>query len=562
MKGLMTLSLILSVWAGIAPASCPVWSPSQAGEEVTKLKNQLRHWDNAYYREGLGPVSDEVYDQLRLRLNEWQRCYQPAASPEEPVLSTRGKSPHPVAHTGVKKLADKAAVTRWIEGKSDLWIQPKIDGVAITLVYRKGMLTQLISRGDGLKGEDWTDKAQWIAAIPKKLTGPLGDSVLQGELFLRREKHVQKEMGGMNARSKIAGAMMRQDSPAFINEFDVFIWAWPDGPAAMKQRLDLLDKAGFSYVRAWSKQVSTLSDIVATRDAWFASPLPFVTDGIVIRRGTEPAGKFWQPGQASWIVAWKYPPAQQIADVKDIRFSIGRTGKVAVVLALIPLQINDKQVKRVNIGSVQRWQEWDIARGDQVLVTLAGQGIPRVDEVVWRVSQRDKPLPPVQLNMTPLSCLLPQPGCEEQFFARLTWLGSPDVLNIKGVSKHTWQNIHRSFHFEHIFSWLQLGAEELNEIEGLSPGRAAQLWHRFSLARQQHFHRWLLAFGFPLPRPAMKILPDTHWQQLVARDELSWQTLPGVGAGRAKRLVEFVHYPQITLLANFLSQQGIKGFVD
>ncbi|RKQ40543.1 NAD-dependent DNA ligase LigB [Enterobacter sp. R1(2018)] len=562
MKGLIRLGLTLSMLTGVASASCPVWSPLQANQEIKKLQDQLNRWDEAYYREGESQTSDAVYDKLRSRLNEWRRCYQPAAPLLQPMLSTRGKTRHPVAHTGVKKLSDGAAVSRWIEGKTDLWVQPKVDGVAITLVYRQGKLAKLLSRGDGLKGEDWSAKAAQIDSIPKTLPGPLADSILQGELFLKRERHVQKTMGGINARGKVAGAMMRQTDSDLLNDLGVFIWAWPDGPADLRQKLNLLAKAGFPLASRWSKPVTSINDIASLRERWFASSLPFVTDGIVIREGNEPAGKFWQPGQASWLAAWKYPPAQQIADVKNIRFNVGRTGKIAVVLDLEPFQLDDKQVKRVNIGSVKRWQELDIAPGDQVMVSLAGQGIPRIDEVVWRISLRDKPQPPTQKNITPLSCLYSAAECREQFFARLTWMSSPAVLNIKGVSKRTWQKLSQSYPLEHVFSWLLLSHESLAQLNGFSVGRAEQIWHQFSLARRQPFQRWLMAFGLPLPKPALNILTDTHWHQLVMRDELSWQTLPGVGAERAKKLVQFINHPQISSLADFLGKQGIVGFVN
>lgn len=562
MTWLKKLTLLLFLFNGAVTASCPVWSVVQATVEIDKLKEQLKKWDEDYYQRGESSTSDAVYDQLRSRLNEWRRCYQPATSLLEPSLSTKGKAAHPIAHTGLKKASDSVAVARWIEGKSDLWVQPKIDGVAITLIYRQGRFSQLLSRGDGIKGEDWTTKAALIQAIPKTLSGPLENSVLQGELFWRRTGHEQKTMGGINARAKVAGAMMRQTHPEILSELDVFIWAWPDGTGGMAEKLETLAVSGFPLAQLWSKPVSSLGQIADLRSKWPVVPLPFVTDGIVIRQGDEPAGTFWKPGQAPWAIAWKYPPVQQIADVKGVRFTIGRTGKVAVVLDLEPLQLDDKHIKRVNIGSVKRWQALDIAAGDQVMVSLAGQGIPRIDEVVWRVTQRDKPLPPERTNITPLSCLYFAAECREQFIARLTWMSSADVLDMQGVSQRTWQQLHQSLGFEHIFSWLQASEEDLARVEGISSGRAAQLWHQFSMARQQPLRQWLMAFGLPVPRPTMKILADSHWRQLFGRNELSWQELPGIGAGRAKALVEFVNYPHINALAAFLAQEGIKGFVD
>ncbi|MGK7287756.1 hypothetical protein ACSPAB_22465 [Buttiauxella agrestis] len=167
-----------------------------------KLNEKLTEWDWAYYQQGTSIVSDATYDGLRSQFNEWQHCFNPAEQPQEPQLFTEGKVLHPIAHTGVKKLPDAAAVAQWINGKSDLWVQPKVDGVAVTLVYQQGRLLKLLSRGDGEKGQDWTAKAKMIDAIPKVLSGLLANSVLQGEVFLKRENHVQKTMGSISAREK------------------------------------------------------------------------------------------------------------------------------------------------------------------------------------------------------------------------------------------------------------------------------------------------------------------------------------------------------------------------
>ncbi len=102
---------------------------------------------------------------------------------------------HPVAHTGVRKMVDKNALSLWMRERSDLWVQPKVDGVAVTLVYRDGKLNKAISRGNGLKGEDWTQKVSLISAVPQTVSGPLANSTLQGEIFLQREGHIQQQMG-------------------------------------------------------------------------------------------------------------------------------------------------------------------------------------------------------------------------------------------------------------------------------------------------------------------------------------------------------------------------------
>ena len=562
MKWITKLIGLLGLLSAMASAACPAWSSVQAQQEMAKLNEKLRKWDQTYYQQGVSEVSDATYDGLRGQYNEWQRCFHPSEKPQQPQLMTQGKALHPIAHTGVKKLPDSAAVALWVKGKTDLWVQPKVDGVAVTLVYQQGRLVKLLSRGDGEKGQDWTEKSRMIPAIPKTLSGPLGNSVLQGEIFWKRDKHIQKTMGGINARGKVAGAMMSQSDPALLKEFGIFIWAWPEGPADMNLKLEELAHGGFPLTKMWSTSVSSVEQIELLRESLFTTALPFVTDGIVIREALEPAARYWLPGKATWVIAWKFPPAQQIAEVKGIQFTLGRTGKISVVLRLNPLQIDDKQVKRVNIGSVKRWQVLDIALGDQVMVSLAGQGIPRVDEVVWRVSQRNKPQPPTDKMVTPLSCLFFEVWCREQFIARLTWISAPEVLNINGVSMRSWQQIQQSLSLKHIFSWLTVTQEELLQISGISPARATHLWQQFSQVRQQPFKRWLLAFGLPLPRAIFSTLPDSQWSHLVARDEHSWQKLPGIGAVRAKKLVEFVNHPQIAALVVFLAEQGIRGFAD
>lgn len=552
------LIVVIMVWSGYGLAVCPVWSPAKAEQEIARLSAQITRWDAAYWKEGVSEVNDEVYDQLAARLKQWQRCFGDEQSVESLAPAT-GSVRHPVSHTGVPKAADKAGLRQWMHARRDLWVQPKVDGVAVTLVYHEGQLVQATSRGNGLKGEDWTAKVKRIPSVPVQLTGELANSVLQGELFLRRDNHIQKVMGGMNARAKVAGAMMRQGDSPGLDNIGIFIWAWPNGPALMRERLQALTRAGFLLTELWTHKINSVEEVEKLRERWLTSPLPFVTDGIVIRSAQEPTGERWLPGEGSWVVAWKYAPVAQVAEVRAITFAVGRTGRIAVVAALEPVQLDDKRVQRVNLGSVGRWQALDIAPGDQVLVSLAGQGIPRVDKVVWRGSERHKPQPPAS-RFTPLTCFYATPECHEQFMARLVWLSSSAVLNINGLGEAGWQALHQAHHFEHLFSWLGLTQSQLQQTPGLTAQRGQQLWHQFNLVRRQPFPRWLNALGIPLPRTAMQALSDRRWQQLQSRDAQRWQQVPGIGAERARRLVTFTHHPTVNALTVWLGEQGVPGF--
>lgn len=558
MKVWMAILISILCWQSSVWAVCPAWSPARAQEEISRLQQQIKQWDDDYWKEGKSEVEDGVYDQLSARLTQWQRCF--GSEPRDVMMPPlNGAVMHPVAHTGVRKMVDKNALSLWMRERSVLWVQPKVDGVAVTLVYRDGKLNKAISRGNGLKGEDWTQKVSLISAVPQTVSGPLANSTLQGEIFLQREGHIQQQMGGINARAKVAGLMMRQDDSDTLNSLGVFVWAWPDGPQLMSDRLKELATAGFTLTQTYTRAVKNADEVARVRNEWWKAELPFVTDGVVVRAAKEPESRHWLPGQAEWLVAWKYQPVAQVAEVKAIQFAVGKSGKISVVASLAPVMLDDKKVQRVNIGSVRRWQEWDIAPGDQILVSLAGQGIPRIDDVVWRGAERTKPTPP-ENRFNSLTCYFASDVCQEQFISRLVWLGAKQVLGLDGIGEAGWRALHQTHRFEHIFSWLLLTPEQLQNTPGIAKSKSAQLWHQFNLARKQPFTRWVMAMGIPLTRAALNASDERSWSQLLFSTEQFWQQLPGTGSGRARQVIEWKENAQIKKLGSWLAAQQITGF--
>ena len=558
MKVWMAILIGILCWQSSVWAVCPAWSPARAQEEISRLQQQIKQWDDDYWKEGKSEVEDGVYDQLSARLTQWQRCF--GSEPRDVMMPPlNGAVMHPVAHTGVRKMVDKNALSLWMRERSDLWVQPKVDGVAVTLVYRDGKLNKAISRGNGLKGEDWTQKVSLISAVPQTVSGPLANSTLQGEIFLQREGHIQQQMGGINARAKVAGLMMRQDDSDTLNSLGVFVWAWPDGPQLMSDRLKELATAGFTLTQTYTRAVKNADEVARVRNEWWKAELPFVTDGVVVRAAKEPESRHWLPGQAEWLVAWKYQPVAQVAEVKAIQFAVGKSGKISVVASLAPVMLDDKKVQRVNIGSVRRWQEWDIAPGDQILVSLAGQGIPRIDDVVWRGAERTKPTPP-ENRFNSLTCYFASDVCQEQFISRLVWLGAKQVLGLDGIGEAGWRALHQTHRFEHIFSWLLLTPEQLQNTPGIAKSKSALLWHHFNLALKQPFTRWVMAMGIPLTRAALNASDERSWSQLLFSTEQFWQQLPGTGSGRARQVIEWKENAQIKKLGSWLAAQQITGF--
>lgn len=561
MRTTCRLLILLAALAGAAHATdCPDWPPARARQELAALHERLDGWNHAYRVEGRSPVSDAVYDQAMQRLAAWRRCFPAQApAPLAHLADAGGRVRSPVAQTGLAKLPDAAAIGAWMHahGDRDLWVQPKADGVAVTLLYLEGRLRQATSRGDGLHGSDWTPLAQAIEAIPKRLPHAPARVVLQGELYWRLPGHVQADDGGANARSAVAGALARDAlDAASAARIGLFVWDWPSGPADMPSRLAGLAAMGLADSVAYTRPVATLDEVKRWREQWYRHAMPFAADGTVLRQGHRPPAASWQAVPPDWAVAWKYPAASALAEVRAVDFTVGRSGRITPVLELAPVQLDDHRVQRVSVGSLQRWRELDIRPGDQVEVVLAGLTIPRLQSVAWRAQQRAPVTPPDPAQHGPLTCWQATPQCRQQFRARLVWLGGRQGLQLEGLGADTWQALIDAGLVHDLLDWMRLTPQQLASVPGLGASRAALLARSFAAARQRPFARWLQALG--VPSGVATRVPD--WAALSAREADDWQALEGIGTARANQLVAFFGCPEVRAQAARLRAAGVRGF--
>lgn len=551
------LLCLLAGWlpvTAVAIESCP---KAPAPNTVAALAEQLAEWDEAYYLRGESLVSDAIYDQARARLEAWQHCYPEQAADVSATGHPSGSVMHPVYQTGLEKLSDAAAVERWLSRRSDVWIQPKVDGVAVTLVYEQGELMRAISRGDGITGQDWTQQVRRLPAVPVQLTEAL-DIVLQGELYLLRQAHVQAETGDGGARARVIGLMAREAlSNAEAAEVGLFVWEWPDGPAALVERLERLTTLGFSDVLRFTHPVTDLVDVEQWRTRWFESPLPFATDGVVLRQASRPSGDGWLAEPPSWAVAWKHPTREVVAEVRRVEFRIGRTGRITPLLHLHPVELEGRSVRRVSVGSLERWQTLNILPGDQVVVALAGLTIPRLEGVAWRGVERTEVGAPDVETYHALSCLRFAPGCEEQFLERLAWLSGSGALNLAGVGMGTWRALVEAGLVESLLDWMWLDQETLQRAHGVGEARAKALVETFATVQAISFSHWLQALGAPA---GTELSLSAEWSVLSEYGYRDWAALDGIGPERATALMEFFAHGEIQRLAAQLAEQEVAGF--
>lgn len=535
---------------------CPDWTAEQAAQQLMQLRHHVAQWDDHYHRLGISLVADEVYDQSRQRLQQLQRCF--ALEPtDNPLATARGSVAHPIAHTGVDKLSDDRAVARWMDGKQNLWIQPKVDGVAVSLTFRQGRLVSLLSRGDGVMGHDWSRHIPALSGITRHLPNPL-NLTLQGELYWRLDNHVQATAGGLNARSSVAGLLARKAlTDAQGGAIGLFVWDWPQGPSSQAERLRQLAEFGFVDSQAYSVAIDTFDQAAHCRQHWYRSPLPFATDGVILRQDQRPAAERWQANAPYWIAAWKYPFRHALAEVREVRFRVGRTGRITPMLHVQPLVLDDRRVSVVSLGSLARWQALDIRPGDQVSVSLAGLTIPRFDSVVQRSLVRVPVKPPEAGQHHALSCWQDTAPCRQQFIARLNWLSGKQGLGMPGLGAGTWAQLVENGLVGNLDDWLAISREQLLAVPGIGAKRADRLLAAFAEARQQPFNRWLRALGVPAPT---RLEMEPGWQNLASRTTRQWLAEPSVGPGRAEQLRAFFQHDEVQLLADQLRLHAIKGF--
>ncbi len=540
--------------------SCPPWSLSQAKQEYLALKNQLDIWNADYRKNGYSAVSDATYDALAERLQFWKSCFPELKKLEDETKSSgrQGQVRHTVVHTGMQKAKDRQAVARWLRSRpvDDLWVQPKIDGVAVSLLYKNGKLAQAVSRGDGKFGEDWTTAVRRIVSVPQRINA--GDAVLvQGELFWKHDNRREKLSGETSGREKVMGFLLAQDDTV-SQSIGFFAWELPNSSKGMLSRLETLEQLGFAS-KKWTKRVRNIDEIINLQKYFYTEPMPFATDGIVIKQGKRPSGKEWTVGGKTWSIAWKYPAKQAASCVVSVVFSVGRTGRVTPIVEIEPIVISGREIRRVSLGSVAILRELNLGIGDQVLVELRGSTIPQIAQV-WQMKERKAvQFPPKEYDFW--SCARFESGCEQQFLARLIWLSSKNGLDMRGVGEGTWQVLIEEQVVVDLLDWLQLNETALLQVLKIGDKRKKQILASFEKAKQADFFTWLHALGMPLTRLEYeKIKGEISFLKMSGWTEQDWQKILSVSPQKAKKLCDFVKYIQKNGWQTELNRAGVVGF--
>jgi DNA ligase (NAD+) len=390
-----------------------------AKKKIEKLRKEIHHHDYLYYVLDKPEISDQEYDKLFRELQELEKQFPDLVTSDSPTQRVGGaplKAFKTVTHKvpllsldnamNEEELVEFDRRVREGLGKSkiDYVCELKMDGLAMTLIYKKGKFSVGSTRGDGIHGEDVTQNLKTIKSIPLVLSEPI-DLEVRGEVYLpyddfvklNEEREAADEPKFANPRNAAAGSIRQLDPKITASRpLDIFIYYGSIAGKRFKKHSEILEylkELGFK-INSNNKRCHGLIDVQKYIEHWEMAreKLKYEIDGIVIKvDDTSDQEKLGFTSRSPrWAVAFKYPPMQAETIVEDIKVQVGRTGAITPVAHLKPVHLAGVNVKRATLHNEDEIKRKGIEIGDHVIVQRAGEVIPEVVKVA-KHTPRSKP---------------------------------------------------------------------------------------------------------------------------------------------------------------------------
>ncbi|HEX8328282.1 MAG TPA: NAD-dependent DNA ligase LigA [Hymenobacter sp.] len=455
---------------------------SAVQQRILALTERLHHLNHQYYQLDTSEVSDQEFDQMLAELQTLETEYPDLALPNSPTRRVGGTITkqfptavhrYPMLSLGNTYSEDDLRefderVQRGLEGAPFSYVcELKFDGVAMSLRYEHGQLTQGVTRGDGTRGDVVTPNVRTIKTLPLALragTDQPDDFEVRGEVFMPlpvfAELNAEREQNGeallANPRNAASGTLKLQDS-ALVAARKLRFYAYslltpgrhfPSHSAA----LEALSRYGLPVSDTW-RCASNIEEVLEFVHHWAKKrfDLPVATDGIVIKvdnlRQQDQLG--YTAKSPRWAIAYKYPAEAARTRLNEVIYNVGRTGAVTPVAMLTPVPLAGTVVKRATLHNANQIGLLDLRLGDMVYVEKGGEIIPKITGVDF--SARPAEAVPIQYPTACPACgtQLVRPegeahfrcpnerGCPPQLKARLEHYVSRKALNIDGLGAET-----------------------------------------------------------------------------------------------------------------------------
>ncbi|MBI5583291.1 MAG: NAD-dependent DNA ligase LigA [Deltaproteobacteria bacterium] len=577
-------------------------------DRLEELRRQLRHHNYRYYVLDDPEISDAQYDRLLRELEDLEARHPELVSPDSPTQRV-GAGPlekfetlaHSVpmlslenAFSREEVLEFEARIKRFLknDGEIEYTAEPKMDGLAVELIYEQGRLSRSATRGDGYVGEEVTQNIRTIRAIPLQLwteeVQPPERLEVRGEVYMRlkdfREHNRQREEAGepafANPRNAAAGSI-RQLDPRITSRRPLFFFAY--GLGLMTGLPFTSQWEVLQGLTAWGLPVNPhLEKITGIAACWDfcremeerRHSLPYEIDGVVIKVNSlalqEKLGiKSRSP---RWALAYKFQPSQENTRILDIEVQVGRTGVLTPVARLEPVAVGGVEVSRATLHNQDEIERKDIRIGDTVVVQRAGDVIPEVVKVVSslrRGSEKPFKIPdrcpvcraPVVRSPGEAAHRCTNPNCPAQIKESIRHFASKGALDIDGLGEKLINQLVDKGLIKDYGDLFHLTREDLVPLERLADKSAGNILAALEKSRQTTLSRFLYALGIRFVGEHVAAVLADHFGSLKALADAGEEellSLKEIGPQVAASLRAFFAQPGNRRVIEKLLQGGLR----
>lgn len=574
--------------------------------EAEHLRMEIRHHEYLYYVLDAPEITDAEYDRLMVRLREIESQYPEDVPEDSPTRRVGGKvSPE---FTEVRHLTPLLSLSNAFsaeelrafdervhnglpEGsKVEYVMEPKIDGLACSLIYEHGRLVRAATRGDGTVGENVTANVRTIRSIPLVLKAPEGVEIpelldVRGEVYMPRHEFMRLneeraeagESEFANPRNAAAGSL-RQLDPKVTAQRALSFFAYYVGDGARDKHSDslaMLASLGFKVSENY-QVVQNIDEALAYIEKFNArrTQLAYDTDGAVLKvnavyqqRILGATGK-----DPRWAIAFKYPPEQAETTLEDIVWRVGRTGVLTPTAVLTPVKLSGSTVSRATLHNVDFIREKDIRIGDRVIINKAGEIIPEVLRVA-----ADKRTGAEQPVTVPLLCpecgwhverpeneaaiRCSNPHCPALGREGLIHFVSRDAMNIEGCGPSVINQLIDAGLVRDAADLYNLTRDDLVQLERMGEKSADNLLQAIEASKENEMDRLLFALGIRhVGAKVARLLAQEFgsMKNLLAAEPEQLAAIRDIGSKIAESVVTWLSVPANVDLLERLAAAGLK----
>lgn len=568
-------------------------------DRVNELRTTLEKYNYEYYVMDNPSVEDYTYDMMMQELKALEEKYPELADKNSPTQRVGGealnvfeKVEHKVQMGSLQDVFDFETVRAFTErcqtevSHPEFVVEPKIDGLSVSLEYENGSFVRGSTRGDGFIGEDVTANLKTIKSIPLKLKEPIPFLEVRGEVYMSlpvfdelvRTQEDNGEVPFKNPRNAAAGSL-RQKNPkiAASRKLDIFVFnvQQVEGKelTSHKQSLDFLKSLGFKVIADYQKvdsyeQVEERINAIGDMRGKYS----FDIDGVVVKvddfaQRTSLGATAKTP---KWAVAYKFPPEEKKTKLLDIEVNVGRTGAITPVAVFEPVKLAGTSVSRATLHNQEFIDEKDIRIGDEIMVRKAGEIIP---EVISSVSHEDGAKPYKLPDKCPvcgaetvrfadeaaLRCT--NIDCPAQIKRNIIHFASKGAMNIDGMGDAVVGMLLDAHLIKNIDDIYSLNVNELETLERFGRKSAENLISAIKKSKDNPLDRVIFGMGIRnIGSAAAKLLCEKFGSidRIMSATAEEIAEIDGFGAVMSENVVKAFSEVHFKELVKALREKGVK----